>query len=318
MAKIVATPRSFSRCQAARELLELAGHEVIIENRGRPLTAPELIEVLKSKDVSALIAGVDEINDEVIAQGAPALKIIARNGVGYNQVDVEAAKRHGVRVTIAPGANSLAVGEMAVALMLELARRVGAMDSLVRQGKWARLSGCELSGKTLGLIGAGHIGAIVASRAKAFGMRVLIFDVTPNPDLVEWYGVEYVDFDTVVQEADYLSLHLPLMESTKGIISRSVLESMKKGACLINTARGELVDEDALYDVLRDCHLRGAALDVFAQEPFGDKRFMNLDNVIMTPHAGAYTDEATERTLLMVAEDVLHVLRGEEPEHMVV
>lgn len=315
MARILATPRSFAKQQQWREMLEKAGHEVVVKVQDRPYTAAELLPIIGEFD--AFIAGVDEVNADVIKAGA-RLKVIARNGVGYNQVDVEAAKKQGIRVTLAPGANSISVCELAFTMMMELARNVRLMDKAVRQGSWSRQSGRELYGKTLGVFGTGNIGREVIRRAHAFGMKILAYDLYQNQEIIAQCGVQYTDKETIFKEADYITLHAPVTPETTGLVCKDTLKLMKPDACIINTARGELIVEDDLYEALTAGTIRAAALDVFNKEPLTDTRFWKLENVVLTPHTGAYTQEASERTSIIVAEEVLRVLAGQEPLYPVV
>lgn len=315
MAVILTTPRSFAGCKKAQDLLRQAGHEVRVQQLEKPYTANELCSVIKGVD--ALIAGLDEINGEVIRAGAPTLKIIARNGAGYNNIDMEAARKNGVVVTVTPGTNSISVCELAFALMMALARKAHIMNENIRKGRWLRVPGTELFGKTLGVLGTGAIGSELIKRCRAFGMKVMAYDLYPNEQLAQNYDVAYTDLETIYREADYLSLHLPSSEQTAKMINASVISRMKKGAVIINTARGELVDDDALLAALESGQLGGAGLDAFVHEPFADQRFFTLDNVIMTPHSGSYTTESVERTLVAAAEEVLRVLGREKPLHAV-
>ncbi|WP_425058876.1 Hydroxypyruvate reductase [Sporomusa carbonis] len=315
MAVILTTPRSFAGCKKALELLQQAGHEVRVQKPEKPYAAKELCSVIQGVD--AIIAGLDEINSEVIQAGSPTLKIIARNGAGYNNVDIEAARRHNVVVTVTPGANSIAVCELAFALMIGLSRKIHVMDAYIRDGQWTRVPGVELFGKTVGVIGTGAIGSELIKRCVAFGMKVLAYDLYPNQGLIDNYGVKYTELEQIYQESDYLSLHLPSSAQTQGMINADVISRMKKGACLINTARGDLIDENALFAALESGHLGGAGLDAFVHEPFTDERFFKLSNVIMTPHSGSYTAESVERTLVAAAEEVLRVLSNQKPLHAV-
>lgn len=311
MAIILTTPRSFAGCTKAQDLLRQAGHEVRVMRPDKPYSAKELCLMIQGVD--ALIAGLDEVDSQVIQAGLPSLKIIARNGAGYNNVDVATAKRNGVQVTVTPGANSIAVCELAFALMMGLSRKVHSMDANVRNGQWNRVQGSELFGKTLGVIGTGAIGSSLIQRCAAFGMEIMAYDLYPKENLVQEYGVQYVDLERIYKAADFVSLHLPSTPETKGMINSNVISRMKKGACIINTARGDLIDENALFTALESGHLGGAGLDAFSSEPFIDKRFWGLSNVIMTPHSGAYTVEAVERTLMAAAEEVLRVLANKKP-----
>ena len=311
MAVILTTPRSFNGCKKAQDLLEQAGHELRVQKPEKPYTAKELCSLMQGVD--ALIAGLDEINSAVIETGAPTLKVIARNGAGYNNIDIEATKKHGVTVTITPGANSISVCELAFAFIIALARKVHLMDDNIRAGKWTRVPGSELYGKTIGVMGTGAIGSHLIQRCAAFGMNILAYDLYPKEELVKKYGVQYADVDQIYKEADYISLHLPSTAETRGMINAEAISRMKKSACIINTARGDLIDENALFEALQNGQLGGAGLDAFSSEPFTDQRFWKLSNVVLTPHSGGFTEESVERTLMMAAEEVLRVLSNQKP-----
>lgn len=313
MAVILTTPRSFAGCTKAQDLLRQAGHELRVQNPVKPFTEKELCELIPGVD--ALIAGLDEITGTVIQTGAPTLKVIARNGVGINNIDFGAARKHGVKITVTPGTNSIAVCELAFAFLMGLSRKIHLMDSQIRNGQWLRVPGSELFGKTIGILGTGAIGTELAKRCAAFGMKILAYDLAPKKELVDQWQVQYVDLEQIYQQADYLSLHLPSSDQTKGMINAGVFARMKKGACLVNTARGDLINEDDLLEALQNGQLGGAALDAFVQEPFEDQRFWGLSNLLMTPHTGAYTAEAVERTLITAAQEVLRVLAGQPPQY---
>lgn len=316
MAVILTTARAFSTCEKAKKILLDAGHELKIITPSSPLKAAELIPLVKGVD--AIIGGLDQFNADVLNAAAPTLKIIARNGVGYDKVDIETAKKNNVYVAITPGANSLSVCELAFSFITGLARKIHLMDRNVRAGSWQRVAGSEISGKTIGILGTGAIGANLAIRCRAFGMKVIAFDLYPNQELAKNYQVEYTtNLDDIYAVADYISLHIPVTNDTRNLVNRENIAKMKKGAYLINTARGELIDNDALYDALVSGQLGGAGLDAFTEEPFKDERFFKLDNVIMTPHTGAFTPEAAERMLVADAEEILRVLSNQRPLHSV-
>lgn len=311
MPKVLVTARSFAKSPEAKAVLTQAGYEIQFNPFDRPLVENELIELIKGMD--ALVAGMDEVTDKVMEAGLPTLKIIAKHGVGYNTIDVAAANRRGIPVTITPGANNKSVAELAMGLMLSVARHTATMDKIVRNGGWNRITGNELGGKTLGVVGMGSIGSEVAKRAAAFDMKIVAYDVYPRQDLVDQYGVSYLPLQEVITQADFLSLHAPSLPETVGMINRETLQQMKKNAILINTARGDLVVEEDLIAALTDGTIAGAGLDTFANEPVQDKRLFNLDNVVMTPHAGANTHEAVTRMGVMAAEEVVRVLSGQAP-----
>lgn len=313
--KILVTSLSFRRSERAISYLQEKGFEVIISPYERPVKEPELLGLLPG--ISAMIAGNDAVTAQVIAAGAPTLELIARSGVGYNTIDVEAARRYKVLVTNTPGANGRSVADLAMAFILALARNVLPADRTIRSGGWTRFVGRELGGQTLGIIGTGHIGRDVIKRAAAFGMKSVAFDPMPCDELTEKYETVYMPLDKVIASADFLSLHVPAIPATVQMINQKVLRTMKPTAYLINTARGELVVETDLCEALEKNIIAGAALDAFSQEPLQNDRLRNLPNVILTPHIGASTTAATERAGMMAADEVVRVLSGVAPEHLV-
>jgi D-3-phosphoglycerate dehydrogenase len=313
---VLVTPTSFGKDDPGlRSTLAEAVGEVVYSPVPRPLTPAELLPLVKGVD--GYIAGLDQIDSPVI-EAADRLQVIARYGVGVDRVDVEAATRKGVVVTNTPGANSVAVAELAIALMLALGRRICRLDQATRCGEWPRASGVGLKGKTVGLVGFGAIGREVASRLKAFGCRVLVADPCVGPDCVEACGVQLLPLDDLLALSDFVSLHASLNPSTSGMADRSFFMKMKAGAFIVNTARGELTDEGALFEALEQGHLAGAALDCFRKEPPGpDQPLLRLPQVIVTPHTGSHTDEATNAMGWMSLKDCLAVLNGEKPAHVV-
>lgn len=316
MAIVLTTSRAFATCDEAKKILIDAGHEIKIVTPEKPLKSEELIPLIK--DVDAAIAGLDFITADVI-NAAPKLKIIARNGVGYDRVDLEAAKKNNVYVTITPGTNSISVCELAFSFITGLARKTHLMDRNVRTGSWKRENGLELYGKTIAILGTGAIGKNLAIRCLAFGMKVIAYDLYPNVELKEKYGVQYYDEITpLLEQADFISLHVPATENTHHMINRQSIRKMKKSVYIINTARGELIDDEALYDALVNGDIGGAGLDAFTTEPFTNKHFFKLNNVIMTPHTGAFTQDAVVKTLVMAAEEVVRVLSSKRPLYSVI
>lgn len=297
---VAVTPRSFG-LHDPRLRTDLERHVGTVRYRPGPLTAAELIDLVG--DADGLLAGVDEIDATVFAQ-APRLRIVARYGVGVDRVDLEAARRHGVVVTTTPGANANAVAELTIALLFALARPA------IRSGRamgWHAQPGVELQGRTIGLVGLGRIGSRVAEKARALGMNVVAHD--PNVE-----GT--VSLETLQDEADYVSLHAPLTEVTRGLVDRSFLERLTPGASLINTARGELVDEQALVWALDAGVLHSAALDVLAEEPPpADHPLFGRDDVVITPHAGPHTAEATNAMGRIALDELFAVLSGREPRY---
>ena len=276
---------------SAVELLRAEGWEVDA-TPGRP--PAQLAHDLSDAD-ALVVRSATRVTAAVIA-GAANLRVIARAGTGVDNVDVAAASARGIVVMNAPGANSISVAELALGLMLALARHVPAADAAMKQGKWEKrkFMGEELRDKTLGLAGLGRIGQEVARRARAFGMRVIAHDPYISAQIAEDLGVELVDMDDVFRRADYVSLHLPSTDGTRNFLNADRLRAARKGIRIVNTARGDLVDERALADAIEAGHVAGAALDVFETEPPPDPRLQTLPQVIATPHIAASTREAQE------------------------
>jgi D-3-phosphoglycerate dehydrogenase len=315
--RVLVTPTSYGKNdpRLKSELEELVG-EVIYNPAGKPLKAEEVAGLLPGVD--GYIAGLDTINRFAL-QAADRLKVIARYGVGVDAVDLAAARERGIVVTNTPGANSASVAELALGCMLALARQIPAAIQATQQGHWPRLSGISLQGKTVGILGLGAIGKQLVQRLAGFDCQVIAYDPFPDRDFVSQHGVKLTAMESVVAEADFLSLHLPLLPETRGMVNRNFLGNMKAGAFLVNTSRGEVIDESALYEALVSGHLAGAALDTFSQEPPDPNHpLLHHPAVIATPHIGAQTDGATNQMGWMALKDCLAVLRGQEPRHRVV
>ena len=314
--RVLVTPTTFGKEDPQlRSTLEEAVGEVVYNPLARPLGSSELLPLVKEAD--GCIAGLDQIDSSVI-EAAHRLQVIARYGVGVDRVDVEAASRKGIVVANTPGANSVAVAELAIALMLALGRRICQSDQATRSGEWPRYSGVGLRGKTVGLVGFGAIGREVASRVKAFGCRVVVADPCVGSDCAGTYGVQLVPLEELLALSDFVSLHASLNPSTSGMVDRPFLMGMKQGAFIVNTARGELIDEEALREALEKGRLAGAALDCFRKEPPApDHPLLRLPQLIATPHTGSHTDEATNAMGWMSLKACLAVLKGERPDHVV-
>lgn len=315
--RVLVTPTSYAKHDPRlRAELEAAVGEVVYNPTSRPLTSAEVRELLPGCD--GYIAGLDVI-DRAALEGADRLKVIARYGVGVEKVDLDAARARGIRVTNTPGANASAVAELALGLMLALARQIPAAAQATRAGEWPRFNGIGLEGKTVGLLGIGAIGKQVARRARAFDCAVIAYDPFADAAFAQAHGVELLPQADVVARADFLSLHLPVLPETRGLVGAALLAQMKPGSFLVNTARGELVDEAALLAALQSGQLAGAALDCFSLEPPGaDNPLLALPQVIATPHIGAHTDSATSAMGWMAQRDCLAVLRGDAPAYPVV
>lgn len=295
--------------------LQGAGIEVVFTPAGRRLEDHELASLVG--EVDGIIAGVDRIGPRSLTAGLPRLKVISRYGVGYDSIDVATATEFGIVVTNTPDANSASVADLVFALMLVLARRIVEADRAIREGRWPRLLGCELLGKRLGVIGFGRVGKAVARRAGGFGMDVFAFDTVWDERAARELGVRLSSLEAILEECDFVSLHVPHGPETHHLIGELELKRMKSTAYLINTSRGGLVDERALVRALREGWIRGAALDVFEREPASDPELLNAPNLLLTPHSGASTYEAGARMGRMAVENLLAVLQGHRPRHVV-
>ncbi|MCD6519627.1 MAG: phosphoglycerate dehydrogenase, partial [Anaerolineae bacterium] len=254
-----------------------------------------------------------------VIEAAERLVVIGRAGTGVDNIDLEAATRHGIVVVNAPMSNTVSVAEHTLALMLALARHIPQANASMHAGRWEKkaLLGTELRGKTLGIIGLGRVGTAVAQRAHAFEMRLIAYDPFISPEKAQRLGVQLVDLETLLRQADYVSLHAPATERTRKMISKRELGLMKPTAYLINCARGELLDEKALLEALQSAQIAGAALDVLADEPHIQPALRECPNLILTPHLGASTQEAQSSAALEVARQVIDVLEGRPPRYPV-
>lgn len=285
-----------------RPLLDDDRFEVIVVNDKEQLEA-----ALPTAD-ALIVRSATKVTRDLLAK-AGALRVIGRAGVGVDNIDQAAATEKGAAVMNAPAGNTVAAAELTMALLLALVRKVAEADRSVRAGEWKRskFGGVELRGRTLGLVGAGRIGGEVARRCKAFEMHVVASDPFLTEDRARDLGVERVELDELKKRADVISLHIPLNDQTKGMFGEAELRQLKKGAFLINVARGGVIDEEALVKVLDDGHLGGAALDVFDQEPLqAESPLRNAKNIVLTPHLGASTTEAQE----LVAEEIAEAVRA--------
>lgn len=268
------------------------------------LSKEELEKVIGNYDGLA-VRSATKVTEKVIA-AAKRLKVVGRAGIGVDNIDVRAATARGIIVMNTPYGNSITTAEHAISLMLALARQIPQADRSTKAGKWekSKFMGVELFGKTLGIIGCGNIGSIVADRAIGLKMRVIAYDPFLSPERAIELGVEKVELDQLFRRADFITLHTPLTERTRGIIDEKALAQMKPTARIINCARGGLIDEAALYEALKEGRIAGAALDVFEEEPARENPLFTLDNVICTPHLGASTTEAQEKVALQIAEQM--------------
>ena len=283
---------------------------VVESSKGRPLRGTEMVNLVS--DVDGAIIGSDKVNARVIA-AAPKLRVISKYGVGLDNINVDAATEAGIVVTYTPGANHVSVAELAMGLMLALARHIPQHSNSVKAGSWERMRGVELSGKKLGIVGLGRIGMAVARRARGFDMHVLYYDVCRREDVEGQSWLTYANLDTLLADSDFVSLHCPFTPEQRNMIGEAQLRAMKHTAYLVNTARGELVDETALVRALREGWIAGAASDTFVDEPPTGSPLLALDNFVASPHTGAATCESVHRMAVMAARNTVLVLQGQRP-----
>lgn len=287
----------------------------------RQLKKEEIIEGVKGKD--GLLSFLTNDIDEEIMDAGDQLKVISNYAVGYDNIDVEAATERGIAVTNTPGVLTESTAEMAWALIFAVMRNVAKGDKYVREGKFegwdpALMIGNEVQGKTIGIIGMGNIGSCVARKAKAFDMEILYYNRSRKEEIEKEIGAEYVKLKTLLSSSHIVSVHVPLTDETNKMISWDDLDEMKEESYLINTARGEIVNEEALIEALRHDKIAGAAIDVYADEPYGaNSDYFDLDNVVLTPHLGSATTEARNGMSEMAADNLIAVLQGKEPKYIV-
>lgn len=316
--KVVITQSFFDDASVA--FLKENGCEVVVATLpdGRPdgsLSQDELVALLG--DADAWILGHANVTRDLLA-ALPDLKIVSRRGVGYDRIDVQAARDLGRVVAIAVGGNEGAVADLTIGLMLGVARRIVESQDAIRAGKWAILTGTDLSQKIVGLVGLGRIGRAVVKRLKGFDARILASVRHRDADYAHENGVEYVDFATLCAESDYVSLHAPLTPQTRFLVNRETLSAMKPGAIVVNTSRGGLVEDAHLLEALKQGRIGGAGLDVFMSEADPAYRtvteeLVRLPNVVATPHAAASTREALALTNKIASQSVVDVLDGRTP-----
>lgn len=290
--------------------LERAGCRVLPNLVGRALREDELLEALEGVD--AIITGTDALTERAI-KSADRLKTIVKHGVGLETIDLSAARERGIVVSYTPNTIADSVADLTLALLLALARKVVPAHLSTRQGRWKPFFGLELRDASLGLVGLGAIGKAVCIRAKAFGMRVLAHDPFPDHDFAAEHGVTFLPLDDLLRMSDVVSLHAAAEQVEGTLLGADELRLMKQGALLVNTARGSLVDEDALAAALRDGRLGGAGIDAFTQEPPDGSPILALDNVVLTPHLGGRTLGGQRRMGEIAVENCLRALRGEAP-----
>lgn len=311
--------------EAGLKLLRESGFDLDINPDDRILKKQELIEALGLRQYEGVLCLLTDTIDREVLDATQTARIYANYAVGYNNIDIDEAKKRGITVTNTPGALTESVAELTVTLMLAITRRVAEADSFVREGKfegWAPslFLGSDLLGKTVGILGAGRIGARVAEICvQGFKMRLIYHDVTRNEAIERELKAEFRDTpEAVLQEADIVSVHVPLLESTKHLINAELLRSMKRSAYLINTSRGSVIDESALVEALKEGVIRGAALDVFENEPRLAAGLAALSNVVLTPHIASATEATRSEMAIMAARNLIDFFEGRVPRNKIV
>lgn len=298
-------------------ILAKGGFEVRrIDPKERPLDEAKMVRIIAQEDPHAVICGPEPITANVL-QASKALRMVMMHGVGVDTIDLDAATHMGVVVANVPGASASAVADLTIGTMVAILRHLCEANQATKAGRWDRILGHDIGEMTVGIIGTGQIGTQVIKRLTGFGSRILAYDIVHNDKLVSAWEIEYVPLETLLAESDIVTLHVPLTEQTRKMIGRPQLEQMKKTVLLINTARGGLVDEDALYGHLRANRKATAALDVFETEPPQDSPLLHLDNVFATPHLASYTIESTERIDRVCAETILNTFGGKKPPNVI-
>lgn len=317
-------PRIFVTRRIPQEGLEILKRCCQVEVSDYDGVIPRSLLLEKVKDTDGLLVLLtDMIDKKVIVAAGKKLRVISNYAVGYNNIDVVEATKRGIMVTNTPGVLTETTADLAWALLMCIGRRIVEGDKLVRAGKFRGwepmlLLGTDIHESTLGLIGFGRIGQAMARRAKGFNLKVIYYDREPVPPIIEKeLGASYVSFDELLRKSDFISVHVPLTEETFHLIGQEEFSMMKKESYLINTARGPIIDEKALVKALKDGVIRGAALDVFENEPAIEQELMNMDNVVIVPHIGSASYRTRTKMAIMAAKNLISALRGERPEFLV-
>ena len=311
--KILVTDKS---AEEALQLLKDAGHEVTYDEMDHDTLLSEI-----GKYDALMVRGRTKVVTEIVNAGSEGnLKAIGRAGIGVDNVDIETAGKLGITVVNAPTGSTISVAELAIAHMLSLSRNITKADSTMKKGEWIKkqLKGKELNGKTLGLIGTGNIGKLTGKFAHCFGMKIIGYDPFISKEDMAKDGIEKIEeLGNLMEKSDFISLHLPHIPQTHHIVNAEMISKMKPTAYIINCSRGGTVDEKALYDALKNGKIAGAGIDVFEKEPPQESPLLQLDNVVLTPHLGANTNEGQIRAGTVCAEQINKVLAGEDPDFWV-
>lgn len=315
MGKILITASHYEElCQDAKRMLEAHGHELIINKSDMPYyTYEQIAQVIG--DVDGAVVGLDDWTEDIF-KIAPKLKVIAKFGVGVDNIDIRKAKEYGIKVINAPGQNSNAVAELTIGLMISALRGIIPLHKKMENGEWVRRVGHEIKGKTIGLLGFGAIARLAAEKLMQFDAEVIACDLYPDEELAAEYDVTIVPEKELLSRSDIISVHIPASEKTYHLLDAEAFSRMKDDAYIINCARGSIIDTDALCRALKNGTIAGAALDAFEAEPLTkDAEILACNNVICTPHTGAETYEAYKNVSMCTAKGVIDVLEGREPEY---
>ena len=318
-------PKVYVTRQLFDEAIEILEEHADVEvYEGVDDAIPRELLLEKVADVEGLLSLLTERIDAEVMDAAEGLKVISNYAVGYNNIDVAAATERGIYVTNTPGILTNTTADAAFALLMAAARRIPEADRHIRARGWIHawgprmFIGTDVHGKTLGILGMGRIGSAIAKRAKGFDMKVIYHDIYRREDLEEELGIAYKSREEVLREADFVSLHVPLTPETHHMIGAGELAAMKETAILINTSRGPVVDEEALYEALRDGAIAGAGLDVFEVEPINPgSPLLDLDNIVLTPHLASGSVETRTKMAVTAATNLVSVLQGKEPPNLV-
>jgi D-3-phosphoglycerate dehydrogenase len=309
--RVVVGSRSFGQLSdVGVKLLNGAGFDVWrIPSEERPLDESKMVEIITRENPEVVVTGAEPITRQVLEAG-PNLRMIMKHGVGVDNIDIQTATTLGILVANAPGTNTEAVADMTIAMMLALSRGIYDAVRSTRSGGWERFVGHDLGELTIGVVGTGRIGLAVIRRLDGFGSDVLAYDIVHNQELLSHPKVRYVEMAQLLQDSDVVTLHVPLVADTRAMIGRNELDMMKPTAYLVNLARGELVDEVALFEFLQQRRIAGAAVDVYAVEPPKSSPLIGLDNVLSTPHIAAYTYESMEHMSRVCGQTIIDAMRS--------
>lgn len=303
---ILISSRSFGKVNSeAVNLLKKEGFKVIVNEEGKKLTENKILKIIDNNNIVGIIAGTEKISKKII-DSAKDLSVISRYGVGLDNVDLKYAEKKNILVFNTPEAPSISVAELTLTMILNLIKKINKLDKKLKDGNWHPELGYLLSNKTIGILGLGRIGKKLVEFLFPFNVNILVYDTKPDNLFISKWNLKKVSFERLIKESDVISLHLPLSEKTKYLIDKKELSMMKKNAILINTSRGGIVNEEALYNSLKNDQIYGAAIDAFENEPDIGK-LKNIDNIILTPHIGTFTVETRKD---MEIESVNNLIGG--------